>query len=264
MGKFTVASLQKFKNEHQKFGTITAYDAAFARIFDECEVPALLVGDSLGMVIQGRTSTIGVTIDDVAYHTKCVASNAKNSLIIADMPFMTYNNTDKACSNATKLMEAGASVIKMEGGAWLSNTITTLVNNGVPVCAHLGLTPQSVNVFGGYKIQGRGYDQAQKIIDDAHSIEDAGASCLVLECIPSDLAKRITEELTIPTIGIGAGKDTDGQILVMHDAFGLTPGHTPKFARNFLLETGNFKDAVELYLKEVANGNFPNEEQSFH
>ncbi len=264
MSKFTVSSLQKFKDEHQKFGTITAYDAAFAKIFDDCGVPAILIGDSLGMVIQGRNSTIGVTIEDMAYHTKCVASSAQNTLIIADMPFMTYHNVDEACKNAAKLMEAGASVVKLEGGAWLCPTIQTLVNNGIPVCAHLGLTPQSVNVFGGFKIQGRDEDKAQKILNDAVAVQNAGASCIVLECIPSELAKRITDTVAIPTIGIGAGKDTDGQILVMHDAFGLTPGHTPKFARNFLAETGSFSAAVDLYLKEVALGNFPNETQSFH
>lgn len=264
MSKFTVSSLQKFKNEHQKFGTITAYDAAFAKIFDDCGVPAILIGDSLGMVIQGRSGTIGVTLEEMAYHTRCVASTARNSLIIADMPFMSYYNVDEACRNAAKLMEAGAAVVKMEGGAWLCPAIRTLVNNGIPVCAHLGLTPQSVNVFGGFKIQGRSEDQARRLLEDALAVQDAGACSMVLECIPAELAGNITEKVAIPTIGIGAGKDTDGQILVMHDAFGLTPGHTPKFARNFLSETGSVKAAVELYLREVSEGKFPNDEQSFH
>lgn len=264
MSKFTVTTLQEFKDQHRKFGTITAYDAAFAKLYDECEVPAILIGDSLGMVIQGHKDTLKVTIDDMVYHTSCVSRVVKNSLIIADMPFMTYESSKTACKNAAKLMRAGASVIKLEGGCWLSETIEKLVQNGIPVCAHIGLTPQSVNVFGGFKIQGRSKEQADEILSDAECLQNAGASMIVIECVPSNLAKEITETLTIPTIGIGAGNETDGQILVMHDAFGLTPGKTPKFARNFLAETGNFTDAIKLYLNEVELGNFPNKSQSFN
>lgn len=263
MAKFTVSTLQKLKNTKTKFGTITAYDAAFAKIFDECEVPALLIGDSLGMVMQGNDSTVPVTIEHMVYHTECVARVVKNSLIIADMPFMSYYDEKSAAKNAAKLMRAGANVVKLEGGAEIANIVKLLVRNGIPVCCHIGLTPQSVNLFGGYKVQGRSESQAEQLLNDALELQKAGASMIVLECIPSKLGADITEALHIPTIGIGAGNDTDAQILVMHDAFGITPGHTPKFARNFLSETGSFEKAVKLYLNEVANGNFPNKEQSF-
>jgi 3-methyl-2-oxobutanoate hydroxymethyltransferase len=263
MSKVTLSTLRRYKEEKKKFGTITAYDAAFAHLFDECGVPALLVGDSLGMVMQGRESTVGVTIDDVVYHTGCVARAVTGALVIADMPFMTYDTPEVACRNAARLMQAGASVVKIEGGVWLIPVIERLLQNGVPVCAHIGLTPQFVNVFGGYKIQGRSESQAQQMVETALKLQDAGASLLVIECVPAPLAEEVANRLDIPVIGIGAGNKTDGQILVMHDAFGITPGHTPKFARNFLKETGDFHKAVELYLAEVANGNFPNESQSF-
>ena len=192
MSKFTVSTLQKLKDEHTKFGTITAYDAAFAKIFDECEVPALLIGDSLGMVIQGRDSTIGVSVEDIAYHTRCVSKVVHNSLVIADLPFMSYYDKQSAAETAKKIMEAGANVLKLEGGAEIAEIVKMLVQNGIPVCAHIGLTPQSVNVFGGYKIQGRSEEQAQKLIKDAVALQEAGASLIVLECIPSELAKEIT------------------------------------------------------------------------
>ena len=192
MSKFTVSTLQKLKDEHTKFGTITAYDAAFAKIFDECEVPALLIGDSLGMVIQGRDSTIGVSVEDIAYHTRCVSKVVHNSLVIADLPFMSYYDKQSASETAKKIMEAGANVLKLEGGAEIAEIVKMLVQNGIPVCAHIGLTPQSVNVFGGYKIQGRSEEQAQKLIKDAVALQEAGASLIVLECIPSELAKEIT------------------------------------------------------------------------
>ncbi len=263
MAKTTLSTLREYKKDGRRFGTITAYDAAFARLFDECGVPALLVGDSLGMVMQGRESTLGVTIEDVAYHTSCVSRAVANSLILADMPFMTYDTPENACRNAALLMRAGASVVKIEGGSWLCHTVECLIRCGVPVCAHLGLTPQSVNVFGGYKIQGRSADQAQQLKEDARALQDAGAGLLVLECVPAPLAREITSSLAIPVIGIGAGSGTDGQILVMHDAFGITPGRTPRFARNFLSEAGDLRAAVKLYLDEVASGAFPSESQSF-
>ena len=258
----TVSTLKKLKDEHKKFATITAYDATFARIFDEAGISAILIGDSLGMTIQGRDSTVAVTIDDMAYHTACVRRGVTNALILADMPFMTCCDTASMCANAAKLMRAGANVVKIEGGAFLKDGIRTLVNNGVPVCGHLGLTPQSVNVFGGYKVQGRG-DAAQRLIDDCFAVADAGASMIVLECVPKDLAARITSELSIPVIGIGAGNQTDGQVLVMHDALGFTVGHTTKVAFNFLKETGNVTDAVKLYISMVESGQYPADEQSF-
>ncbi|MGN1392929.1 MAG: 3-methyl-2-oxobutanoate hydroxymethyltransferase [Succinivibrionaceae bacterium] len=259
----SIATLQKHKDEKRKFATITAYDATFARIFDEAGIPAILIGDSLGMTVQGHNSTLKVTIDDMVYHTSCVSNATNNSLIIADMPFMTYSNTDDACRNATKLMQAGANIVKMEGGSFLKDTIKTLVRNGIPVCGHLGLTPQSVNVFGGYKIQGKNESDAESLVRDCLELEQAGISMIVIECVPSALGTRIAKTLKIPVIGIGAGAGTDGQILVMHDAFGFTCGHTPKFAKNFLSETGNITDAVKLYMKEVEEGIYPDAQHSF-
>lgn len=259
----TTAQLQKLKQEHKKFATITAYDATFAHIFDEAGISAILIGDSLGMTVKGEDSTLGVTVDDVAYHTKCVRKGVTNALVIADMPFMSYFDPKSACQTAQTLMAAGANIVKLEGGAHLSETIRTLVQNGAPVCAHLGLTPQSVNVFGGYKIQGRGEHKAELLRKDALAVQEAGASMLVLECVPRDLATAITSELSIPVIGIGAGNGTDGQILVMHDALGFTCGHTPKFARNFLKETGDVSAAIKKYIAEVEAGIYPDNTHSF-
>lgn len=259
----TTAHLQKLKNEHKKFATITAYDASFAHIFDEAQISAILIGDSLGMTIKGEDSTLAVTVDEVAYHTKCVKKGVSNALIIADMPFMSYTTIEHACDTARTLMAAGANVVKLEGGAHLSEIIQALVKNGAAVCGHLGLTPQSFNVFGGYKIQGRGENEAEKLRHDCLAVQEAGASMLVLECVPRDLASQITQELSIPVIGIGAGNGTDGQILVMHDALGFTTGHTPKFARNFLQETGDVLSAIKKYISEVEVGIYPDETHSY-
>jgi len=263
MAKITTASLLKMKQQGEKISTITAYDASFAKLFDQAGIHAILIGDSLGMVLQGQDDTLPVTIDDMAYHTQCVKRGVTETLIIADMPFMSYANKEQALENAAKLMRAGASMVKMEGGAWLNETIAALVERGIPVCAHLGLTPQSVNVFGGFKVQGRDAEKAQQMIDDAKMLEAAGAQLLVLECIPSDLGKAISEAVSIPTIGIGAGKETDGQILVMHDALGISCSYMPKFSRNFLKDTGDIKKAIELYISEVSLGNFPGEDHIF-
>ncbi|MEI6895524.1 MAG: 3-methyl-2-oxobutanoate hydroxymethyltransferase [Colwellia sp.] len=263
MAKISTASLLNMKQQGEKISTITAYDASFAKLFDQAGIHAILIGDSLGMVLQGQDSTLPVTIDEMVYHTRCVKKGAVESLIIADMPFMSYSSQDLALANAALLMQAGASMVKLEGGAWLYDTIAALVERGIPVCAHLGLTPQSVNIFGGFKVQGRENDKAQQMIADAKALETAGAQLLVLECIPQDLGKTITTALTIPTIGIGAGKDTDGQILVMHDALGIACNYMPKFSRNFLKDTGDIKKAIELYISEVSQGNFPADEHVF-
>lgn len=263
MSKITTTTLLKMKQQGEKISTITAYDASFSKLFDQAGIHAILVGDSLGMVLQGQDDTLPVSIEDMAYHTQCVRRGVENTLIIGDMPFMTYATTEQALTNASKLMQSGASMVKMEGGAWLIETIKALVERGIPVCAHLGLTPQSVNVFGGFKVQGRQEEQAQKMIQDAQALEAAGAQLLVLECIPASLGKAITEAINIPSIGIGAGKDTDGQILVMHDALGISCSYMPKFSRNFLKDTGDIKKAVELYISEVSNGNFPGEAHIF-
>ncbi|MBL0711175.1 MAG: 3-methyl-2-oxobutanoate hydroxymethyltransferase [Colwellia sp.] len=263
MAKITTSTLYKMKQQQEKISTITAYDASFAKLFDQAGIHAILVGDSLGMVLQGQDDTLPVSIDDMVYHTQCVKRGVEDTLIIGDMPFMSYASTEQALTNAAKLMQAGASMIKMEGGTWLVETIKSLVERGIPVCAHLGLTPQSVNVFGGFKVQGRSDEHAQQMIKDAQALEAAGAQLLVLECIPASLGKAISETLSIPTIGIGAGKDTDGQILVMHDALGISCSYMPKFSRNFIKETGDIKKAIELYISEVSEGNFPSEDHIF-
>jgi len=263
MSKVTVSKLLKMKQAGQKFASITAYDASFAALFDEVGMPVLLVGDSMGMVLQGHVDTLPVTITDMAYHTRCVRAGAKNALVIADMPFMSYATKEQTLTNATTLMQAGANMIKVEGGEWLNDSISALTERGIPVCGHLGLTPQSVHVFGGFKIQGREQDKADKMVADALTLQAAGIQLLVVECIPVSLAKRITEALTIPVIGIGAGGDTDGQILVMHDAFGISKGFVPKFSKNFLAETGNLASAVTAYIDQVADGRFPAAEHTF-
>ncbi len=263
MAKITTSTLIKMKQQGEKISTITAYDASFAKLFDQAGIHAILIGDSLGMVLQGENDTLPVSIEDMAYHTKSVRNGVDTSLVIADMPFMSYATTEQAFVNATKLMQAGASMVKMEGGSWLVETIQKLVERGIPVCAHLGLTPQSVNVFGGFRVQGRNQDKALEMIEHAKQLEAAGAQLLVLECIPATLGKAITEAVSIPTIGIGAGKDTDGQILVMHDALGIACNYMPKFSRNFLVDTGDIKKAIELYIKEVSLGNFPGQEHIF-
>jgi len=263
MAKITTATLQKMKNQGDKISTITAYDASFAKLFDQAGIHAILIGDSLGMVLQGQDDTLPVDIEHMAYHTQCVKRGVEETLIISDMPFMSFATKEQTYTNATKLMQAGASMVKIEGGAWLVDTIKGLVERGIPVCAHLGLTPQSVNVFGGFKVQGRDTDKAQQMIEDAKTLEAAGAQLLVLECIPAGLGKDISAAVNIPTIGIGAGKDTDGQILVMHDALGISCSYMPKFSRNFLIDTGDIKKAVELYISEVSNGNFPGADHIF-
>lgn len=263
MSRITASTLLKMKQAGEKISSITAYDASFAHVFDEAGMHAILVGDSLGMVLQGRSDTLPVTIDDIAYHTRCVRNGATKTLLIADMPFMSYATKEQTYINAAKLMQAGANMVKVEGGDWLFDTIKGLIERSVPVCGHLGLTPQSINVFGGFKVQGRDSEKAQQMIEHAKQLELAGIQLLVLECIPTELAKAITDAVSIPVIGIGAGNVTDGQILVMHDALGISFGKMPKFSRNFLSETGDIKQAVELYMNEVSNGKFPSSEHSF-
>jgi 3-methyl-2-oxobutanoate hydroxymethyltransferase len=264
MARISVSRLAKMKTENQKITCITAYDASFAAIFDQAGIQVLLIGDSLGMVLQGHESTLPVTVEDIKYHTVSVASTAKNALIISDLPFMSYPSKELAFENAATLMRAGANMVKLEGGEWLTETIEGLIERGIPVCGHLGLTPQSVNVFGGYKVQGRGNEQADKLLNDALLLEKAGIQLLVLECVPVALAERVSKALSIPVIGIGAGAETDGQILVMHDAFGISAGFCPKFSKNFLVETGDVRRAVSLYKEQVEAGEFPAAEHCFY
>ncbi|CAK9885988.1 MAG: 3-methyl-2-oxobutanoate hydroxymethyltransferase [Candidatus Erwinia impunctatus] len=259
----TVSTLREWKKQRQKFASMTAYDFSFARLFSEAGIPVLLVGDSLGMVVQGHDSTLPVSVNDIVYHTDAVRRGAPQALLMADLPFMSYATPEQACENAARLLRAGANMVKLEGGQWLADTVRQLTERAVPVCGHLGLTPQSVNIFGGYKVQGRESDVADRLFADALTLESAGMQTLVLECVPVALAQRITAALSIPVIGIGAGNVTDGQILVMHDAFGITGGHTPKFAKNFLAGQDDIRQAVTNYINEVASGSYPAAEHSF-
>lgn len=263
MKKVTVSRLLDKKRAGEKITALTAYDASFAKLFDEQGVDVLLIGDSLGMVLQGNDDTLPVTTDDIAYHTRAVRRGTQRAFVVADMPFMSYATPEITYMNAAKIMAAGASMVKLEGGSWLAGSITGLVQRGVPVCGHLGLTPQSVHVFGGFKVQGRESEQAQHLINEAKALEQAGIQLLVLECVPSSLAKKVSEALTIPVIGIGAGKDTDGQILVMHDMLGVSANYMPKFSKNYLALTGDLRKAVSQYLEEVQSGEFPSAEHSF-
>lgn len=258
----TVKTLQKLKGSDEKFVVVALYDAPMAAMAQKCGVEAVLVGDSLGMTVLGYQSTIPVTMEQMIYHVEAVARGNQKSLIIADLPFMTYATLDDALKNATRLMQAGAQMVKLEGGRWLTETVRRLSECGIPVCAHLGLTPQSVNKFGGFRVQGRDAAQADEIADDAALLAEAGADLLVLECVPSALAARITENTPIPTIGIGAGRDTDAQVLVINDILGLTE-QPPKFSKNFLTEAGDIPGAMKKYVADVKSGVFPGDDHIF-
>ncbi len=244
---------------------LTAYDYPFARIVDEAGIDAILVGDSLGMVVQGLENTLPVTMDEMIYHTKMVSRAVKNAMVIGDMPFMSYQaGIDDALKNAGRfLKEAGAAAIKMEGGAEIVNHIRAMTKSDIPVMAHIGLTPQSIHRMGGYKVQGKTEEAANKLIEEAHMVEDAGAFSLVLEAIPMGLAGRISEELSIPTIGIGAGPHCDGQVLVLHDVIGLFDRFVPKFVKRYAYVKEDVLKAIKTYRDEIEQGVFPSEEQSF-
>ncbi len=242
---------------------MTAYDACFSKIASEAGVEVLLVGDSLGMVLQGHDSTLPVTMNDMIYHMQCTKRGNRGALLMADMPFMSYASETQTLENAAALMRAGANIVKLEGGAWIANTTKLLVERGIPVCAHMGLTPQSVNRLGGFHVQGRDTNQAQEIIEEALLLQKAGASLLLLECVPKSLGKKITASLEIPVIGIGAGADTDGQIMVLHDLLGVSP-ITPKFVKNFLEnDTRGIPGAMSSYTAAVKNKAFPGPEHCF-
>lgn len=264
MKPITLSWLRKRKADKQPFATITAYDYSFAKLFADEGINVMLVGDSLGMTVQGHDSTLPVTVDDIVYHTRAVRRGAPACLLLSDLPFMSAATPEMACHSAAELMRAGANMVKIEGGRWLVETVRILTERAVPVCGHLGLTPQSVNIFGGYKVQGREDRAAQTLFDDALALEAAGMQLLVLECVPVALAQRITDALSIPVIGIGAGNVTDGQILVMHDAFGITGGHIPIFAKNFLTGAGDMRAAVRHYIADVESRAYPADEHSFH
>jgi 3-methyl-2-oxobutanoate hydroxymethyltransferase len=256
----TVPSLRKRRECGPAIAMLTCYDACFAQILDSCGVDVLLVGDSLGMVLQGHNTTIPVTVDDIVYHTSSVARAKPKSLILADMPFGSYHESpEQAYRNAARLLSVGAQMVKLEGGAWLAPTIEFLTTRDIPVCAHVGLTPQSINSLGAYRVQGRDEGSAEQIIRDAKILENAGAEMLVAELIPSELGMRLTKALSIPTIGIGAGRHTTGQVLVLHDMLGLTQGKRPSFAKDFLSIGGDVAGAVFQFVSEVQAGRFPEE-----
>lgn len=263
MAKITTATLLKMKQQGEKITMLTAYDASFAKLFAEQGVETILVGDSLGMVLQGHADTLPVTVEQIAYHVRCVRAGAPQAFVIADMPFMSYATAEQTFQTVVPMMQAGANMVKMEGGEFLLPTIKALTERGVPVCGHIGLTPQSVHVFGGFKVQGRDDAAADHILSQALALEAAGVQLLVVECIPTQLAERITQALRIPVIGIGAGAVTDGQVLVMHDLLGISSGYIPKFSKNFLQETGDIKQAIARYVQDVKQGRFPGPEHSF-
>ena len=263
--KVTVPMLQQMKRNKQRIATLTAYDASFARSMDAAGIDAVLVGDSLGMVIKGGENTVSVSVADMVYHSRCVAQGLQSALLIADMPFQSYASVDRALDSAAMLLSDGlASMVKMEGAGFVLDAIAYLSERDIPVCAHLGLTPQSVLKLGGFKVQGRDQQAANDIIEQAKQVQAAGAQLLVLECMPSALAKIITETVSIPTIGIGAGPDCDGQILVSYDALGINSGHRrPRFVKDFLASTGSIDAAFAQYVQDVKSGAFPSAEHGY-
>lgn len=263
--KNTVLTLTEQKRTGEKITMLTAYDYTTARIMDECGINTILVGDSLAMVMLGYDTTLPVTMDDMVHHTAAVSRGTNDAFVVADMPFMSYQvNVSEAVANAGRLIkEGGANAVKLEGGASVCEQIRAIVDSSIPVVAHLGLTPQSVNAFGGFKVQGKNVDSAYRILEDAFKIQEAGAFMLVLEGIPAKLAKIITERLAIPTIGIGAGKDCDGQVLVYQDMLGLTTGHTAKFVKKFAEAGEVMKKGITDYIKETRSGEFPAPEHTY-
>lgn len=259
----TLSTLQKLKKSGEKFSCLTCYDASFAHLMAQAQIETILVGDSLGMVVQGHDSTLPVRMQDMVYHTQNIKRANRHALIIADLPFMSYASVADAIQNSRAVMQAGAHVVKIEGDGELSERVRILTQNGVPVCVHLGLTPQSVNVLGGYKVQGKTDTAAQKLLDDCQALVQAGAAMLLLECVPAALAKTITQSVSVPVIGIGAGVDTDGQVLVMHDMLGVYMNKPAKFVHNFLADSGDILGAFCVYHQAVKAQQFPSAEHSF-
>ncbi len=260
----TISKLLSMHLEGEKITMLTAYDSTMSALLNRCGVESILIGDSLGNVIQGHSSTTPVTVEQMAYHTACVARANTHAFVIADLPFASYGDPVQALDSAAELMRAGADMVKLEGGNdWQIEIIRYLVERSVPVCAHLGLLPQSVHILGGYKVQGKSKDAASLMLEQAIACEQAGAQMIVLEAIPSSLGKLITESLSIPTIGIGAGSDCSGQVLVLQDMLGISPGKPPKFVKNFLDGHSSIEAAVKAYVREVKSGKFPGPEHGF-
>ena len=263
MSKVTLITLNAYKNTGEKFAVLTAYDATFANVISQSGVEVILVGDSLGMVLQGSDSTLAVSMQDMIYHTECVVAGNNGALIMADLPFMSYATPEQTMINSAALMRAGANMVKLEGGAWLAQSIKMLDERGIPSCVHLGLTPQAVNKFGGYKVQGRDDASSERLYQDALTLEQAGASIILLECVPSTVGKRITKALNIPVIGIGAGPDTDAQVLVLQDMLNIPAGKKAKFVKNYIADAKDIPTAISTYAEEVKNGSFPAAEHCF-
>ncbi len=258
----TISNLNAMKAAGEKFAVITAYDYTFSRLIETAGIEVTLVGDSLGNVIQGRDSTIPVSVDEMAYHTEIVKRGNSRTLLMTDMPFMSYASENQALDNAAILMQAGAQMVKLEGGEWLAETVFMLTERGIPVCGHVGLTPQSVHKLGGYKVQGKEEDAAQRMIQEAQILEEAGADLMVVECVPSSLGRNLADSLNIPVIGIGAGPDTDAQVLVLQDMLGISQ-RLPKFSKNFLEQSSTIQQAIINYGNEVRAGTFPASEHCF-
>jgi len=260
----TLTDLQAMRSKDEKIAVLTCYDASFAALLEAQDVDVLLVGDSLGMVLQGHETTLPVTLDDMVYHTACVVRGSEEAFIVVDMPFGTSQvSPEKTFEHAAQLMAAGAQMVKLEGGASMTETVRFLTGRGIPVCAHIGLTPQSVHQLGGYRVQGKEPAAAQQLLEDASALEHAGAGMLVLETIPALLAAEITAQLTIPTIGIGAGAACSGQVLVLHDMLDIYPGKKARFVKNYMQGSTSIADAVSRYVKEVKSGSFPTVGHSF-
>jgi len=260
----TVATLAKMKASGAKIACLTAYDFTFATVTDAAGMDVILVGDSLGMTMQGCDTTLPVTMEDMIYHARCVAAARPAALLMVDMPFMSHATVEDALRNGARLMKEGsAQMIKLEGGRGQAEAVSRLNGAGIPVCAHLGLQPQSVHKMGGYRVQGRETSEADTMVADARALADAGADIILLECVPAVLAARVTREVAVPVIGIGAGADTDGQILVLQDVLGITPGRTPRFSHNFMAEADTIQGAVEAYVAAVREGRFPSAQHSF-
>ena len=262
--KVTVPGLQAQKQTGKKIACLTAYDASFAHILDRAGIDAVLVGDSLGMVVQGRQTTLPVTVDEMLYHSKAVSRGLERSMLIVDMPYLSYTTPQQALAHAGRFMkQANAQMVKLEGGAEQAEIVASLARNGIPVCAHLGLQPQRVHKLGGYHVQGRDQRAAEVMLEEAQQLEQAGADMMLLECVPQSLAAQITAALTIPVIGIGAGAACDGQILVLYDILGISIGRIPKFSQDFLTEAGSVAGAVEAYVDAVKSGTFPGKQHVF-
>ncbi len=262
--KVTVQTLKQMKAAGDRIVSLTAYDAAFARVLDAAGCDFILVGDSVGMVVQGQATTIPVTIDDIIYHTRMVVRGTQRALVMADMPFMSYSSAQDCLLNAARLMkEGGAEMVKLEWGELQLDMVYRLTECGIPVCAHLGLTPQAIHKMGTYRVQGREHATAAKMIEDARALEDAGADMLLLECVPMELAREITANAKVPVIGIGAGPSVDGQILVLYDILDIAPGKRTRFSRNYIEHSGSIHAAVARYVADVRDGSFPTAEYAF-